>query len=517
MNADPIRELVRARCGLELRGSSDRPIEDAIRNRLAATGIGDESAYFLRLRGDDRELYELVGLLTINETYFFREPEQLSFFVEVLVPRLLAARGNSKPIRILSAGCSTGEEAYTLAIALAERYPENAPSLFAIVGGDIDLAALHRARLGTYRDFSFRAMGDALRVKYFRTVGAREWSVVDRIRGMVEFHHLNLLSSEYSAALRDFSAVFFRNVSIYFDVESRRFIQERLATVLRVEGCLLTGVSETFANDLGVFPLVEEAGIFYFSRSPVSNSAAARSARAPCAPSTAAPPAKAAENADRAFGALSEARGSDKAASSAVPGAMPGAKGGEKRAAIPATGALASGEAPVAARKAATMGEVVEAIREKRRDRAAALLEELDASSVGKNDAQVMRSYLALIAGDYPTARRFALEAIETEPWSTDAALVLGLAAKRQGDFESAVEWFRRVVYECHECWQAQYYLAELYRSEGHEERSLRAYRSALRALAGPKPVAECLRLLPLDLPAGEVRTLCELRLGAKA
>ena len=266
MNTAPIRELVRRRSGLDLAVSSERALEDALKTRIAATGVPHETAYYAKACSDENEFYELVGLLTVNETYFFREPEQIAMFVDRLAPRLLESRREDGPVRILSAGSSTGEEAFSLAIALAERYPGTASDAFSIVGIDIDKEAVHRARAGLYRGFSFRAMDDALRERYFESAGNGAWRICDRIRRMADFRHFNILSDEYPEELKDFSAIFFRNVSIYFDASTRRCILAGFERILREDGVLLTGMAESMSNDLGILRLVQESGIFYFDR-----------------------------------------------------------------------------------------------------------------------------------------------------------------------------------------------------------------------------------------------------------
>ncbi|KAF0222041.1 MAG: chemotaxis protein methyltransferase, partial [Rhodospirillaceae bacterium] len=258
------KDLVKSRCGLMLEGNGEQTLKAAVATRMQVTGLHGQPAYLSRLTTNAAEFQELVALLTINETYFFREPEQLALLTEKMVPRLLALRGPGRPIRILSAGCSTGEEPYSVAMALLDQYGEAMGSLVRLYAGDIDHLALAKARAGHYGAFSFRALSPERQQRYFTPIGRHGFALAETVRTRVEFHHLNLLSAEAPASLADFDIVLFRNVSIYFDAATRRTIQHNLARMMTLDGVLLVGTAETLANDLGVMRLVEEDGHFYF-------------------------------------------------------------------------------------------------------------------------------------------------------------------------------------------------------------------------------------------------------------
>ncbi|MBS4095305.1 MAG: protein-glutamate O-methyltransferase CheR, partial [Sulfuricella sp.] len=259
----PYQELIKQRCGLILEGNNADKLATVLAQRSAVLGCADPADYYTRLYGDHTEFQELVNLLTINETYFFREPEQLELLTGTLAPRLLAQRDHALPLRILSAGCSSGEEPYSILMALREKYPESADTLFAVAGGDIDTQVLAKARGGCYGEFSFRGVASDIKARYFD----REpyaYRIKEDLRRRVEFHQLNLLVDSYPATLGNFDVIFFRNVSIYFDTPTRRLIQRNLATLLKDDGYLVIGTAETLANDLGELALVEENGLFYF-------------------------------------------------------------------------------------------------------------------------------------------------------------------------------------------------------------------------------------------------------------
>jgi len=458
MNLACFKDLIKQRCGLTFEGIHEAPLLAGLQKRIGETNAKSASAYYAALLDDEHEFHELVCLLTINETYFYREPEQLQLLVDKLIPRMLAR--NRTPVRILSAGCSTGEEPYSIAIALHEKYGASATRLFTLFGADIDKGALEKARTGQYTEFSFRSLAPKLCERYFERQDKCFRNIRNDLRHQVHFHHLNLLAEHYHHALQDYDLIFFRNVSIYFDLPTRRIIQQHLTTLLNDEGYLIVGTAETMANDLGILSLVEEDGLFYFAKQPHSKIPA--------------PVARRVKDWPVAIGA--------------------------KRAPPP-------GIAP-APPVATNTGEALRLIREKRYDQAwSALLPEQHDST-----ALLLKAYILLQRKDYVAAEAHAQLALHAEPWSVDACVLLGLIAKWRNDATAAVKWFKQASYACSVCWPAHYYLAELYRAANAPEKARRAYRVVLQLLLAQQP--DGLAVIPLCLPVAEVRFLCEHQLA---
>lgn len=481
MNLAPFKEIIKQRCGLIFEDVGEKPLVDGLCKRIAKTGVESTSAYCARLRDDDHEFHELVCLLTINETYFYREPEQLHFLVERLIPRILGRKTDATPVRILSAGCSTGEEPYSMAMALREKYGESAARRFVLAGGDIDKKVLDKAREAHYSEFSFRGLAPELRNRYFERHGKWMWKVKDEVRHQVHFHHFNLLDENDSRALQDFDVIFLRNVSIYFDTPTRRLIQQRLAGLLKDGGYLVTGSAETLANDLGVLKLLEEDGLFYF----------AKQQHAPAKPHWGMPLPPVAHKPVMDW---------MPAASPAPPPAAP----------------------PV--RPAAPIADISEALcltSEKRHDEAMAIISRLLEQQPGKIQALLLKAHILLNRKDYTGAEETAQQVLKTQEWSIDALIVLGLAAKWRNHAGDAVKWFKQAAYANHQCWPAHYYLAEAYRAGGELDKARRAYRVALQLLSGQQAAGDGLAVIPLGLPGAEVRFLCEHQLakldGARA
>ncbi|WP_249977768.1 CheR family methyltransferase [Vreelandella olivaria] len=260
---NPFKTLVRQRCGLHLEGLAETRLVKALESLYEMTGLTTPQALISRLSLDNDLFDHLISQLTVNETYFYREPEALTWLTNIYLPQRLAEKG--RPLHIFSAGCSSGEEPYSVGMALLERYGEQATQLFSITGGDVDQQVLGKAQMGVYSGMSFRALHPLLKSRYFSPEGGR-FKLKEPLRQWVNFNLFNLLGPIEHTIGGPFDVILFRNVSIYFDEVTRRAIQQRLSQLLAEDGVLLCGVTETLGNDLGVLELAETQGVFYFHR-----------------------------------------------------------------------------------------------------------------------------------------------------------------------------------------------------------------------------------------------------------
>lgn len=501
----PFKALIKARCGLILEGHGEEKLAAALAQRMAANPRHDQDAYFARLSADDDEFQELINLLTINETYFFREAEQLQLFVDCLVPRLLARRQGQLPLRILSAGCSSGEEPYSLVMALHEKFGDEAARLFQVIGGDIDTQVLNKARAGRYTEFSFRGVPAALKARYFER---EQWAyrLKESIRQAVSFHEMNLFADTFPAALADVDVIFFRNVSIYFDIPTRQAIQRNLAALLKDDGYLMIGMAETLANDLGVFTLQEEGGQFYFSKAASGTAAAGGSGdRAGERTDEAQPPRRGARP-DAPVQARSQA---------ATPTPPPTFDFAAPRATGPAAMPAPPAIAP-------DLAELTAMLVDKRYDEACSALQQRLALLPGERATRLLLAWALLNRKEFAAADAHAQRVLQDDAWSIDAFLLRALAVKWQAqptpaDHDTAIDYLKQAVYANNDCWPAHYYLADLYRARGDNDKAARAYRVVLQLLGGAAAGRGGLEVLPLWLPAGEVRFLCEHQLAKLA
>jgi chemotaxis protein methyltransferase CheR len=212
-------------------------------------GVGSVSALVDVLRGEDAAspLHdEVVDALTTNETTFFRDHNPFESLRTHVLPDLIEQRRRSRTFAIWSAGCSSGQESYSIAMAVREHFPELLTWQLTILGTDISASVLDRARRGRYGQLEVnRGLPAHLLVRHFTRAGM-EWEIEEPIRRMVRFERHNL--AEGWPAWPPFDLVLMRNVMIYFDLDAKRDVLSRLVRQLAPHGYLLLGASETTYN-----------------------------------------------------------------------------------------------------------------------------------------------------------------------------------------------------------------------------------------------------------------------------
>ena len=252
-----LRDLVNDSAGLHFDEDAMFLFDRRLGERVAALELASFDEYYKYLRFSSRgpaELEEAIELLTTKETYFFRQEYQLRSFAQELLPKIHAANVAHRRLAIWSAGCSTGEEVYTIAALVYES------GLFEgwdvrIIGSDISKQNVVTARRGVYRGAAFRATAPELKAAYF-TERPDGFHVIEPVRRLCHFGQLNLLDSGRAAMVGRVDAVFCRNVLIYFDVRSRRRVIDTLYERLVAGGYLLLGHSESLLNVTTAFELV---------------------------------------------------------------------------------------------------------------------------------------------------------------------------------------------------------------------------------------------------------------------
>lgn len=186
-----------------------------------------------------------------GETYFFRDRGQSDLLRLRLLPELIGRRRDAKSLRLWSAGCASGEEAYSLAMLVDMVLPQRDSWEVLIVGSDIDQAALAKARRGRYGQWSFRTTPPELQRRYFRQAGD-EWELDERIRRMVSFRAGDLIGEPFpDEGLRDMDLILCRNVFIYFDAAAVAAVANKLAATLSEGGYLMTGHTELMGYRVG--------------------------------------------------------------------------------------------------------------------------------------------------------------------------------------------------------------------------------------------------------------------------
>lgn len=271
--AEAIARLVSARTGFTYALEHPRKTEDGIRRAMAAHGAPSVPAYLRTLQDQPDVMDRLVDELTIRETYFFREPRHFEFIRNHILSDVRAKRGEDHGFRAWSAGCASGEEAYSLAILMAQAGLGESAS---VLGTDISQAALTTARSGRFRDWSLRGAGPGFLSQYFRASGP-SWELIEPIRKRVRFAFLNLSLDAYPSHVSGtygMDLILCRNVLIYFDAWTIEQVTKRLSASLAPGGWLVTASSDpALGRDIGLEPHVTGHGVFYQRRAEADGAA----------------------------------------------------------------------------------------------------------------------------------------------------------------------------------------------------------------------------------------------------
>ena len=254
-----LRDRINGFCGIYFADDSAYIVARRLRGRLRDLGLHDFTEYYRYLQYHPRseaELEAAAEALTTNETYFFREAYQLRAFADEVLPvvRNRALARGARRLDVWSAGCSSGEEVYTIAMLI------DATGLFEgwdvrVFGNDISRRVLRQARGATYGSSSFRAMIPQYASYFIETETGKQ--VHPRIRAMCHFGHLNLMNQRRAAIVGRVDVTFCRNVLIYFDDASRRNVLETIYQRLHRGGYLLLGHSESLLRSSTAFEIAQ--------------------------------------------------------------------------------------------------------------------------------------------------------------------------------------------------------------------------------------------------------------------
>jgi chemotaxis protein methyltransferase CheR len=251
-----IADLFRERAGLQFDEASTLAFERRLGERVIDLGLTSFHDYYRYLRfaaGGEDELATALGLITTAETYFFRQDYQLRSFQNDCLPLLARRNAGTKRLSVWSAGCSTGEGVYTLAILIQQS------ALFEgwairVIGSDLSGERVARARRGVYRESSFRTTSPEMRARYFEPEGDL-FRVRDAVKTICQFGQLNLASDSAFITVGRVDVVFCRNVLIYFSESAKAKVIQQLYDRLVPGGYLFLGHSESLLNVTTAFEL----------------------------------------------------------------------------------------------------------------------------------------------------------------------------------------------------------------------------------------------------------------------
>jgi chemotaxis protein methyltransferase CheR len=220
--------------------------------------------YILLLNDSSQELKELIESITIGETQFFRDKIQIDTFFDKMFKNYIQEKKNSPDIiTILSAGCATGEEPYTLAIYMLEKFPA---INFRVFGIDINENFVERAKEGKYSSYSIRGVPPIILTKYFDRIDQETWKIKDIVKKYVSFERINLMDKLKMRLLGKFDVIFCKNVIIYFDESSRNKVAEHFWYILKKSGYLVLGPAEKIRIVSEIFEPIFESGMFFYKK-----------------------------------------------------------------------------------------------------------------------------------------------------------------------------------------------------------------------------------------------------------
>jgi chemotaxis protein methyltransferase CheR len=264
LDYDFLRKRLKERSGLLLSGDKQYLVESRLLPIARKAGLGSLGALVgvLRQNADDPLMTRVVEAMTTNETFFFRDKTPFENFRSTVLPSLFAARRITRSIRIWCAAASTGQEPYSLAMALKEMEGVAAAGWrFELIATDLSNEVLEKAREGVYSQFEVqRGLPIHQLIKHFAQIGEM-WRIAPEIRAMVKFQQLNLLSD--FSQLGAFDAIFCRNVLIYFDQETKIDVLNRLGRAVAGDGYLVLGAAETVVGLTDSFKTMPDLRGFY--------------------------------------------------------------------------------------------------------------------------------------------------------------------------------------------------------------------------------------------------------------
>lgn len=475
MDLEPFKQLIRTHCRLNFKPDSFLYLAEAVQARMRVNDFTDAAVYLDHLSRNRHEISHLINLLTNNETYFLRESGHYRLLTGRLFPELLKRRPRiGQPVKIISAGCASGEEPYSLALSLMEHFGEGVLDQIRIVGLDIDEEALHQAAMAVYGPYSFRGVDPALRDRYFSGFLGNRYVLNETIRSRVTFLCHNLVTWPYPAETAEADLVFYRNVSIYYQTETQREILQNLGRLLAPQGYLVMGAVEIGQHDVGDLHLCREGDIFFFSKATPPESL-------------------------RAPSKISKAQARPLAPDRKSP---PPAKPKTRR-----TGPVFEADVPVP--EEALMEEAVSLAQANRFEDALSKVDGLMQIHPGWPTAYGLKAVLLMHLNRVPEAEGVCREVLVHNEWSLEAYLLLGLAAQQRLEHAEAVERFKKAVYLDPACWLAHYHLADCYAATGHPEAAQREYAVTLKLLEKSGLNHHGLPFFPLSYNVDQMAQIC--------
>lgn len=483
--------FINQRYGLEFRHQRLERLEEAVQKRMKICKVSTIGSYLIVVQQREEEALSLINLLTIHETYFFREPAQLDVMSMQVVPQLLKKRGERPFLRLLSAGCSTGEEAYSMAIAMLNIPGAGIAWDFEVVGIDVDKQALKKGKMGIYGLYSFRSCPKEMQDRSFDSLSKESFQIKSFVKEKVRFESLNLFEQNYPDWIKNIDIIFYRNVSIYFSKEQREEVFRRLTALLNSSGSLFLSCTETLDHNNKLMSLVKNDEVFYYQKqagiATVTNSAKTFAIR------------------NQSYLVLDKPQ--------------------------PSLGSKVKKRSPVSTPHLDITREkngkrqfvdnnkkqcqqifidTLELVKLKKYDEAMLQLDEIIKLDSLFIKAYTLKANILLNQQQIEPAITLCQAALVMDTFCLEAYLLLGMAAKLGDEMERAVQRFKEAVYVDPECWLAHFFLAEVYQLERENSYAKREYEVAMRILKQGDFEKHGLSFFGVPFQLGDFIQLCQ-------
>lgn len=439
------RDFVHTKSGIFLDDYKSESLRDALQALMRQKDIEDYGVYYALLndpREGDKELKRLLDLVTVNETCFFRNPPQFEALRKVVLPEIIKTkmRDGNRTIKVWSAGCSTGEEPYSVAMTLLEYLPEPETWRIDILATDISGQVLTEAQKGIYGKRTLRETGDYYLRKYFHETEDGEFALARKIKDMVTFNYHNLVAESYPMlVLGGWDIIFCRNVTIYFQLASVRKVIGDFYTALRDGGYLFIGHAESLYKINDKFVPVHIGSAYVYKK-------------------------------DESAPAICLINSTDVA----------NAVGPDRRLEKP----VARQEHRRDEDKAALYATAYEYFIREEFDDAAKFAQKLVKIEPSNTEARILLANVYVNQNRLESALSQISAALELDSISAKAHYLLGMIREKQGQLDEAVREFKQVLYIDRDFAIAHINLANIYKTRNLAADAAKEYNYAIEALA---------------------------------
>ncbi|WP_378956192.1 CheR family methyltransferase [Pelosinus sp. sgz500959] len=485
LDIEPFRYIISTQYGMVFREERNHDIREAIKKRMMALHMENTTEYLTLIKSQEEEFLLLIGLLTVNETYFFRESAHLDVLSKHLKRRLTLSHGKKPIFRLLSAGCSTGEEVYSLAMTLLQIPGAGQEWDFHVLGVDVDVSAVEKARSGVFGPYSFRACPEDLRLRYFESAAGGKFRINDVVREKVEFAVVNLCTPIYPASMEKMDIIFYRNVSIYFSKEWQQELFSRLAELLNADGLLFVSSTEMLNYNTNSLNVVNTNSAFYYKKQ--SSMHTNEQHKIPPMSSTGrrslSPPAISQRNhVNKTTGQMSEA---------------PPKK-------------YSFGVANTTAHHLHKFDHALEMAQAKQYEKALIVLEEIIMADPSFSKGYCLQASILLNQQKAGLAMDICLKVLSLDSFCLEAYLLLGMAARMEGQAHEALRRFKEAVYLQSDCWLAHFYMAEIFQSRQEMLLARREYEITEKILSQGTIEKHGLTFFPIAFQTDQFIQLCQ-------